>query len=319
MNFSFSEPSTRTAFSGNVIDRSSEDRNERSLPDAISDKATRYLLLKGTKVLCRIDDESRLIWHDQATAQTFSDGLKDAVLLGRDMIGPVVATALTIDLETAPNGYEFVELRSFYTLELAGVVDQGALAQAASWLAWHGNNRFCSRCGSVSEMRGGGVKRVCTACNTEHFPRLDPVAIMLIARHDACLLGRSPHFPPGRYSTLAGFIEAGETIENAVRREIREESAIEVGAVHYYASQPWPFAHSLMIGCFGEALTEDIRFDTNELEDCRWFSLAEVKQMLAVCHPDGLEVPPPGAIAWRLIADWVEAKVGRMNLAHLDL
>jgi NAD+ diphosphatase len=182
----------------------------------------------------------------------------------------------------------------------------GELAQAASLLHWNHTHRFCGRCGAKTEMRIGGYKRVCASCNAEHFPRTDPVAIMLAVTRDHCLLGRSPHFPPGMYSALAGFIEPGETIEQAVRREVMEESGIELGRVVYHASQPWPFPHSLMIGCFGEAVTEDIRFDGNELEDCRWFTREETKAILAGTHEAEIRCPPPGAIAHHLIRGWAE-------------
>jgi len=155
-------------------------------------------------------------------------------------------------------------------------------------------------------MRAGGYKRLCTACGTEHFPRTDPVAIMLAVSRDKCILGRSRHFAPGMYSALAGFIEPGETIENAVRRETLEESGIKLGRVVYHASQPWPFPYSLMIGCFGEALNNDINADLTELEDCRWFERGEVLAMLDKSHP-GFFVPPPGAIAHHLIRSWAES------------
>src|SRR5690606_3739330 len=133
------------------------------------------------------------------------------------------------------------------------------------------------------------------------------VAIMLAVTRDRCLLGRSPHFAPCMYSALAGFIEPGETIENAVRREVLEESAIRLGRVVYHASQPWPFPYSLMIGCFGEALNEDIAFDGKELEDCRWFTRAETRAIIAGRHEEGIAIPPPGAIASHLIRAWAEA------------
>jgi NAD+ diphosphatase len=156
-------------------------------------------------------------------------------------------------------------------------------------------------------MRAGGYKRHCLNCNSEHFPRTDPVAIMLAVTQDRCLLGRSPHFIPGMYSALAGFIEPGETIEAAVRRETLEESGIRLGRVAYHASQPWPFPYSLMIGCFGEALNEDISFDGTELEDCRWFGRDEVRAMIAGDASSGIFVPPKAAIAHHLIRAWAES------------
>jgi NAD+ diphosphatase len=134
----------------------------------------------------------------------------------------------------------------------------------------------------------------------------DPVAIMLAVSGDRCLLGRGGHFPPGWYSTLAGFIEPGETIEDAVRRETFEESGIRIGRVRYHASQPWPFPHSLMIGCFGEALGDEVKFDGEELEDCRWFDRTEIRQMISDTHPRELKCPPPKAIAHHLIRAWAK-------------
>jgi NAD+ diphosphatase len=157
-------------------------------------------------------------------------------------------------------------------------------------------------------MRAGGYRRHCPACGTDHFPRTDPVAIMLTATREKCLLGRGRHFAPGMYSALAGFIEPGETIEAAVRRETLEEAGIRLGRVVYHASQPWPFPYSLMIGCFGEPLNEDIQADLNELEDCRWFNRDEVRTMLDRQHADGLITPPKGAIAHHLIRAWVDSE-----------
>ncbi len=155
-------------------------------------------------------------------------------------------------------------------------------------------------------MRGGGAKRQCPNCGAEHFPRTDPVAIMLPVRGEKCILARGPHFAPGSYSCLAGFIEHGETIEAAVRRESVEEMGLSIGRVAYHASQPWPFPYSLMIGCHAEVLSDDFTIDRSELEDGRWFSRAEVRTMLAGTHENGLRVPPSGAIATHLIKAWAE-------------
>jgi NAD+ diphosphatase len=153
-------------------------------------------------------------------------------------------------------------------------------------------------------MKSGGWKRFCTSCEAEHFPRTDPVAIMMAVKGDKCVLGRQSRFPPGMYSCLAGFIEPGETIENAVRRELFEEAGVKTGAVRYLASQPWPFPGSMMIGCIAEALDDALVIDGEELEDARWFSRDEVISMIKGEHPDGLLAPQPIAIANAIMRAW---------------
>ena len=155
-------------------------------------------------------------------------------------------------------------------------------------------------------MTHGGWRRDCAQCRAQHFPRTDPVVIMLAIDGDSCLLGRQSRFVPGMWSCLAGFVEPGESIEEAARRETREEAGILCGRVHYFASQPWPFPSSLMIGCHAEALSRDIVVDREELEDARWFHRDEVVAMLQRRHPDRLTTPPPVAIAHHIIRAWLE-------------
>jgi NAD+ diphosphatase len=182
------------------------------------------------------------------------------------------------------------------------------LAEARGLLNWHARHRFCANCGTPSVIADAGWKRICPACKAEHFPRTDPVVIMLAVRGSRALLGRQPQFPPGLYTTLAGFMEPGETIEEAVAREILEESGIRVGGARYVASQPWPFPSSLMIGCIAEATSETITIDPSELEDARWFTRDEIADALPRKFGEGtLFVPPPFAIAHQLIKHWVEA------------
>ncbi len=169
----------------------------------------------------------------------------------------------------------------------------GLLATAKSLLAWHARNGFCAHCGTPTRVAAGGYRRECPACETHHFPRTDPVVIMLIRHGDLCLLGRSPRFKEGMYSCLAGFLEPGETIEDAVRRESFEEVGLTIGAVHYHASQPWPFPSSLMIGCVAESRDSGITLDPVELADARWFSRDEVAAMLEGRHPEELTTRRP--------------------------
>ena len=154
-------------------------------------------------------------------------------------------------------------------------------------------------------MKEGGWKRECASCKAEHFPRTDPVVIMFVSLGDKALLGRQKQFMPGMYSCLAGFVEAAETIEDAVRREILEESGIRVTDVNYYMTQPWPYPSSLMIGCTARAISEEIVVDRIELEDARWFDREELALMHKRQHPDGLFAAHPFAIAHHLIGQWL--------------
>jgi NAD+ diphosphatase len=199
-----------------------------------------------------------------------------------------------------------VDLRSIAVQGLVARDHLAPLAEAKALLHWHARHRFCSNCGTLSQAVDGGWRRDCAGCRAQHFPRTDPVAIMLAIAGERCLLGRQARFAPGMWSCLAGFVEPGESIEDAVRRETREEAGIVCGRVGYFASQPWPFPSSLMIGCHTEALSHDIVVDRDELEDARWFDRDEVAAMLVRKHRDGLTTPPPVAIAHHIIRAWVE-------------
>jgi NAD+ diphosphatase len=204
-------------------------------------------------------------------------------------------------------GREDLKLVDLRSIAIGGLVPQdqtAMLAAAKALMHWHARHRFCSNCGAPTEAAVAGWRRDCPVCKAMHFPRTDPVVIMLAVDGDACLLGRQPRFPKGMYSALAGFVEPGETIEAAVRREIREESAVVCGAVQYFASQPWPFPASLMIGCFAEAENRRVEIDRVELEDARWFSRDETVALLERRHPDGLTAPTAMAIAHHLLKRW---------------
>lgn len=194
-------------------------------------------------------------------------------------------------------------------LPLRGVMMEGKveadvlamLAQARSLLHWHETHGFCAACGAASEMADLGYRRHCPACGRDHFPRTDPVVIMVVKHGKKFLLGRQASWQPGMYSALAGFMEPGETIEEAVAREVREEAGIAVTSAAYVASQPWPFPSSLMIGMIAEAADDIITLDGSELEDARWFGRDELKLMLTRKHPDGLHASHPYAIAHHIV------------------
>ena len=300
------EPSQFVGFAGNKIDRQSENRTDDSLEKALLDQRLRILQTRSGRLYLKMAGEAFDPYFDLDEAREMGAKLEGAVLLGMSAHGPVAMLSGPVEPDDLPETIKAIDHRSIYVQGLVSPETLGEIAQGASLLTWHHTHRFCGRCGTETQMRIGGYKRSCPNCNAEHFPRTDPVAIMLAVREDKCLMGRSPHFAPGMYSCLAGFIEPGETIENAVRRETFEEAGISVGRVVYHASQPWPFPHTLMIGCYSEALNDDIAFDGKELEDCRWFGREEVRSMIAGSHPEGFGVPPKGAIASHLIRAWAE-------------
>jgi len=200
-----------------------------------------------------------------------------------------------------------IDLRSIAVQGLVGPDQLAPLAEAKALLAWHARHRFCANCGAPTNVSQAGWKRECPACKVEHFPRTDPVVIMLAIDGDRCLMGRAGRFVANMWSCLAGFIEPGESIEEAARRETLEEAGIVCGRVKYFASQPWPFPMSLMIGCHAQATSTEITVDREELEDARWFTRDEVVQMFRGEHPEQISIPPPIAIAHHIIRAWVES------------
>lgn len=305
-----SEASRLVAFSANRLDRRSEHRSERELDDALSDPHTRYFAIVDGRLVMRVDGKMPDGLLSAGDLDFMQPQHHDAVLIGwTEDNAARVAVPLGGAPEDLSSSFKAIDTRSVYQQMLMDEETLGAYAQGNSLVAWALANRFCGKCGGSMTPESGGYRRKCQACGHMVFPRTDPVAIMLAVdeERDRCLLGRSPHFPPGMYSCLAGFIEPGETMEDAVRRETLEESGIHIGRVRYHASQPWPMPHSLMIGVYAEATSLDIARDTNELEDCRWFDRAETKAMLAnVLGEDRVSAPPPGAIAHRLMRDWLD-------------
>jgi NAD+ diphosphatase len=230
-------------------------------------------------------------------------GLRDgAAVFGMGISAPAIENLV---------GREDVAVAELRGMVMQGVVppDQlSAIAVAKSLVNWHQRHGYCANCGTRTGMTEAGWKRECPNCKAEHFPRTDPVVIMLVTAGEKCLMGRQKHFAPGMYSCLAGFVEAAETIEDAVRREILEESGIRCTDVNYYMTQPWPYPSSLMIGCTARATSEDIVVDHSELEDARWFDRDEAALMLKRQHPDGLAGPHPFAIAHHLLGRWVHSE-----------
>ena len=247
-----------------------------------------------------------------AEARTFGP-LAESIFLG--LLGDAPRFGIGIDPAAAealkPRGDLLVtDLRSIAAQGLVDAEHLPPLAEAKALLHWHARHRFCSNCGAATHVLDGGWRRDCPACKAQHFPRTDPMVIMLATHGDRCVLGPSGRFASTMWSCLAGFVEPGEAIEDAVRREIREEIGIPCGRVDYFESQPWPFPSSLMIGCHAQALSSELIVDREELEDARWFDRDEIVAMLQRKHPGGLTTPLPVAIAHHIIRAWVEGECG---------
>ncbi|MGB5560527.1 MAG: NAD(+) diphosphatase [Paracoccaceae bacterium] len=201
-----------------------------------------------------------------------------------------------------PEDHRFAELRGVMTRLTPR--DAELVATARAILGWHESHGFCAKCGAATLVGQAGWQRDCPACGAHHFPRTDPVVIMLITHGNSVLLGRSPGWPEGMYSLLAGFVEPGETIEAAVRREVFEEAGITVAEVGYLASQPWPFPSSLMLGCSGRATSNQITFDPTEIEEALWVSREQLMEVFAGNHT-GIKPARKGAIAHFLLRNWL--------------
>jgi NAD+ diphosphatase len=279
--------SSNLGFCGGSLDRAAAFRSDRDwIAARRAERTSKLVRLNG--------DKTRITGNGLHYEAPVDDA---AIFLGLDPAGHAIFAGDSVDPID-----EASDLRSLAIEGRLAPQDLATLAQARSLLHWHQRHRFCANCGHETEMKDGGYRRHCPHCTAEHFPRTDPVIIIIVRAGDQILMGRQASWPTGRYSALAGFMEPGETIEEAARREVLEESGIRVGAMTYVASQPWPYPSSLMIGLIGEAVNRDIVIDKTELEDARWFSRIEIAQMLDERHPEALSVPPPMAIAHKILA-----------------
>ena len=298
-----SEVSARTGFSRNTLRRDGELRTDESLTAALAHGEARVYLSAGGKWLVKTDGAHLAAGFTLAEAEALGADLGEAILLGFDAADqPALASIVSADGDEFGPRIAAMDLRGIATEGRFDPDTEGRLAQAAHLIGWHAKTKFCGVCGQPTRSAAAGYRRECTNCDNVVFPRTDPVTIMLV--HDGegrCVLGRQPRFPENLWSCLAGFVEPGETLEDAVRRETMEEAGIAVGPVTVVASQPWPFPGNLMIGCMALATSREIAFDTIELEACRWFSRDEVRAMLAGGHVEGLMLPKPVAIAHHLI------------------
>ncbi|TVQ37674.1 MAG: NAD(+) diphosphatase [Geminicoccaceae bacterium] len=258
------------------------------------DPRTRLLLTHDLKAIVRADAPTRLHLVELAH---FAEAVPEtAVLLGIENEVAIFALALETGHELTAHARDLREIGP--TLE-AG--EAGLAAYARALFYWHQTHGFCSRCGSANHPADGGHARHCPACDHTTFPRTDPAVIILVSCGDHCLLGRSPRFPEGMYSTLAGFVEPGESLEDTIRREVFEEAGVEVVSMRYRSSQPWPFPASLMLGFHGTARSRALDIDKDELEDARWFHKSELLDP----HRRPITLPRPDSIARYLIESWL--------------
>ena len=295
-------------FAGNPLDRVSQRRQDAAwVASLLEDPSTRVLPLHGLKPQIRHSSAAALDWQSVAPWRALIDNGSTLILLGLREDRAYFALDAT-SAEIPPDG----DSVAMDARAAAPIVDGGEaaiLAEARSLIDWHDRHGFCARCGTPSVVVSGGWVRHCPNCKAHHFPRVDPVVIMLGVSGERCLLGRGHRRPGARFSCLAGFMEPGETLEEAVRREVFEESGIRIGRVRYLASQPWPFPSSLMMGFLGEALTEEITIDPEELAEVRWFDRGEVRAMVERSRSDdpvpGLPtLPPPLAIGHQIARRW---------------
>ncbi len=302
-------PKPLLGYTNSLIDRAAERRNDEAFLAALNADTHACCYATGGELVALKKNGARntpLFSPAEAralgaVAETVFLGLLD----GRGRLGIGLEPAAMESLKTRAD-LIVTDLRSIAVQGLVESDHLPPLAEAKALLHWHARHRRCSNCGAPTSVTEAGWRRDCPSCNAQHFPRTDPVVIMLAIDGENCLLGRSARFVANSWSCLAGFIEPGETIEDAVRRETREEAGIESGKIVYFRSQPWPFPSSLMIGCYAQALSTKIVIDKNELENARWFSRDEAASMLARQHPEGLITPPPVAIAHHIIRGWVE-------------
>ena len=299
-------------FSGSPLNRASEKRTDPGwIASKRRDPSSLVLPLWRLEPFLLEPDRSgapaKLGLLKPGIADSLADGDAPCIFLGLD--GDTAVFALDLSEASDPaNRAPLLGLGYFRDARTAAQIvtigDAAIIAQAKALIDWHQRHGFCPRCGAPTTMVDAGYRRLCNKCNAEHFPRVDPVVIMLATDGEACLVGRGKQFPSGMFSALAGFIEPGETIEEAVRRELMEEASARVSEVTYYATQPWPFPSSLMIGCFAKAESREVTPDGNELAELRWLERSTARELIGGKQVEGVRVPPPVAIAHHLIKAW---------------
>ncbi|MCJ2183547.1 NAD(+) diphosphatase [Novosphingobium sp. 1949] len=301
-----SRPLLPIAYAGSPLDRADPVRNDPAALAALKTERARVLLLDGLDPV--LSPDQHLSW---GTLDQVDEGA-ELIFLGIEGLGEAARGCFAPVPTLAPGESPHAGPASWNAMAVLGAGELATYGGARSLVSWHARHRFCPQCGSPTRLDKGGWQRTCTseACGAAHFPRVDPVTIMAIEHEGKLLLGRQPRFPEGRYSTLAGFLEPGETMEEAVMREVFEEAGVRVKGVSYVASQPWPFPSSLMLACHGYALSTELTMDASELEDLRWFTRADILDALEAKgrgEPGrAFDAPAHTAVAHVLMRWWVD-------------
>jgi NAD+ diphosphatase len=297
-------------FSGNPLDRSANQRREEAwLEEQFGAGQGRYLAFWNLDVLAKPGDQAGLHWLEGSVREHLQEGVAPLLLGVRDGVPHFAVDLSSLEDPIARIGIDEARFSEVRALAMSLPEEEaGIVAQARSLVHWHTRHRFCGSCGSPTVVGAGGGMRKCPECGAEDFPNPHPVVIMVPWRDDRCLLGSGRQWAQQRYSALAGFMDHGESIEEAVAREVFEEVGLRVDDVEYHASQPWPFPQNIMIGCFAHVADEDITVDLGELSGARWFTRQEIQQ--ALDNPESVEfgIPQRIAIARHLIEAWVERR-----------
>ena len=302
-----------------LLDRQSDKRpNREYVTQLLDEEKTQFLVLAGGKPVINSDEkrtQASIRWFEKDQLQKLKLPIAEAIFLGtdKDSTGRF-ALPITEHLARHAPGARgvldpFVDIRSLANQGVMAPEELSLVGQASALANWHHNTRCCGRCGGSMQNREGGWKRECWSCKHEEYPRMDPVVLIAITDGERLILAREDRFSPEMYSTLAGYVEPGDTIIHAVHRETKEEIGLDVDEVTFVGSQPWPYEHSLMLGCFARTAAKEIAVNKNELADARWFDRDEITAMMEGKHKDGLWVPGKFSLAHKLISDFLKNRI----------
>ncbi len=305
-----------------LLDRQSDRRaNREYIARLLDEDGTEFLVLAGGKPVINSNEErteASIKWFTQEQLSKFKLPITDSIFLGTDLKTSAARFALPITEHLARHAPgargildPFVDIRTLVKQGVMTSEELSLVGQASALANWHHNTRCCGRCGGSMQNREGGWKRQCWSCKHEEYPRMDPVVLIAVTDGERVVLAREDRFSPQMYSTLAGYVEPGDTITHAVRRETKEEIGIDIEDVKFIGSQPWPFEHNLMLGCIARTSAKDIIVNKNELAAARWFDHDEITSMVEGKHPEELWLPGKNSLTYRLITEIFEGTANK--------